>query len=92
MAGVDTLAMRITYTGELGWELYHPREKTAQMYQAILQAGEEFGKSDTSRFLQGNCGLLEPVFTLQQVFSWKDGSLTRFLLGSSFDSTNYTRK
>ena len=43
VAGVDTLAMRISYTGELGWELYHPREKTGQMYQAILQTGEEFG-------------------------------------------------
>lgn len=50
VAGVQTLAMRISYTGELGWELYHPRQSTAHMYQAILEAGEEFGERYSAKF------------------------------------------
>ncbi|XP_037074921.1 LOW QUALITY PROTEIN: dimethylglycine dehydrogenase, mitochondrial-like [Pollicipes pollicipes] len=46
LAGVKSLAMRISYTGELGWELYHPREQTGRLYEAILKAGKEFGIGD----------------------------------------------
>lgn len=46
LAGVKTTAMRISYTGELGWELYHPREQTGQLYEALLHHGEPFGAND----------------------------------------------
>jgi 4-methylaminobutanoate oxidase (formaldehyde-forming) len=36
-------AARITYVGELGWELYIPSEFTAGVYDAIVAAGEAFG-------------------------------------------------
>jgi 4-methylaminobutanoate oxidase (formaldehyde-forming) len=36
-------ASRITYVGELGWELYIPTEYAPSVYDAILEAGEEFG-------------------------------------------------
>lgn len=36
-------ASRITYVGELGWELYIPTEYAPSVYEAILEAGEEFG-------------------------------------------------
>ncbi len=36
-------ASRITYVGELGWELYIPTEYAPGVYDAILQAGDEFG-------------------------------------------------
>ena len=32
--------------GELGWELYHRNEHTAELYEALLKAGEEFGIGD----------------------------------------------
>jgi heterotetrameric sarcosine oxidase gamma subunit len=35
-------ATRITYVGELGWELYVPAEFAVGVYQALLEAGEEF--------------------------------------------------
>ncbi len=35
-------ASRITYVGELGWELYIPTEYAPSVYDALLQAGEEF--------------------------------------------------
>ena len=36
-------ASRITYVGELGWELYIPTEFTVGVYEQILAAGEAFG-------------------------------------------------
>lgn len=36
-------ASRITYVGELGWELYIPTEYAPSVYDAIMEAGEEFG-------------------------------------------------
>jgi heterotetrameric sarcosine oxidase gamma subunit len=36
-------ASRITYVGELGWELYMPAEFAAHVMETLLKAGEEFG-------------------------------------------------
>ena len=36
-------ASRITYVGELGWELYVPTEFVAGVYDTIVAAGEPFG-------------------------------------------------
>ena len=36
-------ASRITYVGELGWELYVPTECAAGVYDSIVAAGEAFG-------------------------------------------------
>lgn len=43
LAGVKTTALRISYTGELGWELYHPRSQTALLYETLLRHGKQFG-------------------------------------------------
>ncbi|MCP4390040.1 MAG: FAD-dependent oxidoreductase, partial [Gammaproteobacteria bacterium] len=37
------LAYRVTYIGELGWELYIPSEYLQYAYELLQQAGEEFG-------------------------------------------------
>ncbi len=37
------MASRITYVGELGWELYIPTEFAPTVYESIVQAGGEFG-------------------------------------------------
>ena len=36
-------ATRITYVGELGWELYVPTEFAVGTYQDLMEAGEQFG-------------------------------------------------
>ncbi len=36
-------ASRITYVGELGWELYVPSEFTAGIYEALVAGGADFG-------------------------------------------------
>ncbi|MGY8871215.1 MAG: aminomethyltransferase family protein, partial [Pseudomonadales bacterium] len=35
-------ASRITYVGELGWELYIPTEYAPSVYDLVMEAGEEF--------------------------------------------------
>lgn len=37
------LAMRISYTGELGWELHVPAEYAASVFEEIVAVGQEFG-------------------------------------------------
>ena len=43
IAGTPVLAMRVTYVGELGWELHFPVEFAATLYDALMQAGAPFG-------------------------------------------------
>jgi 4-methylaminobutanoate oxidase (formaldehyde-forming) len=37
------LAMRVTYVGELGWELHIPAEFSLTVYDALLEAGTDLG-------------------------------------------------
>lgn len=37
------LALRVTYLGELGWELHMPVEYAAHVYELLSEAGAEFG-------------------------------------------------
>jgi glycine cleavage system aminomethyltransferase T len=37
------LAFRVTYIGELGWELYIPSEYMQYVYEILQEAGKEFG-------------------------------------------------
>jgi 4-methylaminobutanoate oxidase (formaldehyde-forming) len=43
VAGAPVLALRITYVGELGWELHVPVEYAATVYGALMEAGAQFG-------------------------------------------------
>ncbi len=36
-------AHRVTYVGELGWELYVPTDQTAHVFEVLEEAGREFG-------------------------------------------------
>ena len=38
---VPVLALRVSYAGELGWELYTPSEYGERLWEHILEAGEE---------------------------------------------------
>ena len=46
VAGVPCLALRVSYVGELGWELHHPLEEMTKLYAAIQKAGEGLGLID----------------------------------------------
>jgi sarcosine dehydrogenase len=43
LAGAPVLALRVTYVGELGWELHIPVEFAASVYDALMAAGEPHG-------------------------------------------------
>ena len=43
IGGVSCLAIRISYTGELGWELYPAMEDMASVYREILNRGGDLG-------------------------------------------------
>ncbi len=40
---VPTMAIRVAYTGELGWELHHPIEMQTNLWDQLLAAGEAHG-------------------------------------------------
>ena len=40
---VPVRALRVTYVGELGWELYCPTEYGAGLWRALWEAGEPTG-------------------------------------------------
>ena len=43
LAGVDLVALRVSFTGDLGWELHCATEDQARLYEALLEAGREVG-------------------------------------------------
>jgi sarcosine dehydrogenase len=43
IAGTDVRALRVTYVGELGWELHIPLAKTGDVFDALLAAGAPHG-------------------------------------------------
>jgi sarcosine dehydrogenase len=46
VAGAPLLALRVTYVGELGWELHIPVEFAASVYDALHEAGATHGLRD----------------------------------------------
>ena len=38
-----SIAMRMNFVGELGWELHHPIEYQNHIFDRLIEAGEEFG-------------------------------------------------
>ncbi len=64
LAGVEMIISRTGYTGELGFEIYFPSDKTTgkKVWDAIMDAGKEFnvgpaglGARDTLRLEMGFC-------------------------------------
>jgi glycine cleavage system T protein len=43
VAGIPVLAQRITYVGELGFELYVERERAVQVWDRLVEAGGPYG-------------------------------------------------
>ncbi len=43
VAGVPALLMRIGFVGETGWEIHFPAESGGSLWDALLEAGAEFG-------------------------------------------------
>ena len=50
VAGHGLWALRMSYAGELGWELHVPHEKALAVYDALWEAGKPFGIADYGSF------------------------------------------
>lgn len=50
VAGVKLWAMRLSYAGELGWELHIPRDGALAVYDALTEAGQAHGITDYGSF------------------------------------------
>ncbi len=43
VAGIDVVAIRVSFTGDLGWELHCATDDQVALYAALLDAGRAFG-------------------------------------------------
>jgi glycine cleavage system aminomethyltransferase T/glycine/D-amino acid oxidase-like deaminating enzyme len=59
LAGVEVLASRISYVGELGWELYVPIEQGARVWEVLHEAGRPRGLVPVGIGVYGTTGRLE---------------------------------
>ena len=61
IAGAQMWAFRMSYAGELGWEIHGPRERMAAVYDALWAAGERHGITDYGSFAM-NAMRMEKAF------------------------------
>jgi len=61
---VRVLASRISYVGELGWELYAPMEQGAAMWDTVREAGRPFGIVPAGIGVYGTTGRIEKGYRL----------------------------
>ncbi len=57
--GTPVLASRISYVGELGWELYVPMEAAAAVWETLLDAGSSHGAVPVGIGVYGTTGRIE---------------------------------
>ncbi|MDH4116895.1 MAG: FAD-dependent oxidoreductase [Acidimicrobiia bacterium] len=53
VAGVGCIALRVSYVGELGWELHMPLDRLPDAYAAICEAGADLGLVDFGSYAMG---------------------------------------
>jgi glycine cleavage system aminomethyltransferase T/glycine/D-amino acid oxidase-like deaminating enzyme len=59
LGGTTVLASRISYVGELGWELYVPMEQGARVWDTLWEAGRPAGLVPVGIGVYGTTGRLE---------------------------------
>ena len=47
LAGIDVIALRVSFTGDLGWELHCATDKQLALYEALLIAGQRYSAAPT---------------------------------------------
>jgi glycine cleavage system aminomethyltransferase T len=60
--GLDVIASRISYVGDLGWELYVPMEHGLQLWDAVWEAGRPHGLVPAGIGVYGTTGRLEKAY------------------------------
>ena len=62
MGPLRVLASRISYVGDLGWELYVPLEQGAKLWDMVWEAGEPHGVVPAGIGVYGTTGRLEKCY------------------------------
>lgn len=62
--GLPVWALRISYVGELGWELYTPMEHGLKLWDTIWEAGQEYGIVPAGIGVYGTSARLEKGYRL----------------------------
>jgi glycine cleavage system aminomethyltransferase T/glycine/D-amino acid oxidase-like deaminating enzyme len=62
VGSLRVLASRISYVGELGWELYVPIEQGAKLWDLVAEAGEPHGVVPAGIGVYGTTGRLEKCY------------------------------
>jgi glycine/D-amino acid oxidase-like deaminating enzyme len=70
------LCMRITYAGELGYELFIPMEHATAVYDRIMEVGKEFDLKHAGLKALGSLRMVRPVFCL---CGWPDERSISFI-------------
>ncbi|AUX08112.1 glycine cleavage system protein T [Halalkaliarchaeum desulfuricum] len=61
---VDVWAFRISYVGELGWELYAPMEQGGRLWDIIYEAGQDYDIRPVGMGVYGTTGRMEKGYRL----------------------------
>ncbi|MCP4766159.1 MAG: FAD-dependent oxidoreductase [Gammaproteobacteria bacterium] len=61
IAGIDCTAMRVSYVGELGWELHLEAQQLPRLYAEIERLGKDFGLADFGSYAL-NCMRIEKAY------------------------------
>lgn len=61
IGGIGCTAMRVSYVGELGWELHLDSQHLARLYAEICQIGKQFGLADFGSYAL-NCMRIEKAY------------------------------
>ncbi|WP_286899550.1 FAD-dependent oxidoreductase [Thermocrispum sp.] len=64
IGSTPVLALRVSYVGDLGWELHAPFEQGAKLWDAIADAGEPHGLIPAGIGVYGTTGRLEKGYRL----------------------------
>jgi len=56
------IASRISYVGDLGWELYTPMERGLELWDALWEAGQPYGVVPAGIGVYGTTGRLEKAY------------------------------
>ena len=56
-----SIAMRMNFVGELGWELHHPLEKMEALYDTLLEAGSEYGIANFGTYAMNSLRMEKPT-------------------------------
>src|SRR6476661_2958843 len=62
LGSLRVLASRISYVGELGWQLYVPMEQGAKLWDLVWEAGQAHGVAPAGIGVYGTTGRLEKCY------------------------------